>query len=100
MIYVFAQSLVPSVVGSALIWANAVPYRVYEEFPRLWGISALDDQQWAGTIMEAFEGSLLIGVLLVIFVPMIRREMRSPSAGMDRMGRTRRPPAEESVWTP
>lgn len=87
MVYVFFQSLVPSVVGSSLIWAQAVPYRVYEEFPRLWGIDALADQRWAGTIMEAVEGALLVGFMLVVFLPLVRRELRSPSPSMDRLGR-------------
>lgn len=87
MVYVFFQSLVPSVVGSTLIWAQAVPYRVYEEFPRQWGISALADQRWAGTIMEAVEGTLLLGLMLVVFLPLVHRELRSPTPMMDRLGR-------------
>lgn len=87
MVYVFFQSLVPSIVGSSLIWAHAVPYRVYETFPRLWGIDPLDDQQWAGAIMEVLEGGLLLGVMVVVFLPLARRELRSPSLTMDRLGR-------------
>ncbi|MGH9266213.1 MAG: cytochrome c oxidase assembly protein [Acidimicrobiales bacterium] len=87
MVYVFAQSLVPSVVGSSLIWAQGVPYRVYEEFPRLWGIDALDDQQWAGTIMEVVEGSLIIAMVSVVFLRMVRNEQRSPNSRTDRPGR-------------
>ena len=89
MVYVFCQSLVPSVVGSSLIWSQGVPYRVYEEFPRLWGVDALADQRWAGTIMEVFEGGLLLGFMLVVFLPLVRRELRSASPGLDRMGRIR-----------
>ncbi len=62
MVFVFFQSLVPSVAGASLIWADAPPYRVYEESPPLWGVGALDDQQRAGTIMEVSEGSRLLGV--------------------------------------
>ena len=87
LIYVFLQSLVPSVVGSSLIWARAVPYRVYEELPRLWGIDALEDQRWAGTIMEVVEGGLLLGFMVIVFLPLVRRELRSPSPVMDRLGR-------------
>ena len=87
MVYVFFQSLAPSVVGSFLIWAQAVPYRVYEELPRLWGIGALEDQQWAGTIMEVVEGGLMLGLLLVVFLPLARRELSSPTPMMDRLGR-------------
>jgi putative membrane protein len=92
IIYVFCQSLVPSMVGSTLLWATAVPYRVYEEYPPVWGISDLADQRWAGTIMEAFEGGLLLAMMLLIFLPLVRRELRSPTPVMDRLGRV---PAEE-----
>jgi putative membrane protein len=87
MIYIFGQSLVPSIVGSALIWSTAVPYRVYEEFPEIWGIDDLTDQQWAGVIMEAIEGLVLITLMVVVFLPMVRRELRTPSPRMDRLGR-------------
>jgi putative membrane protein len=88
MLYIFAQSAVPSMVGSALIWTTAVPYRVYEEFPPIWGIDDLADQQWAGVIMEIIEGLVLIGLMVVVFLPIVRRELRTPSSGMDRLGRT------------
>lgn len=89
MVYVFGQSAVPSMVGSALVWATAVPYRVYEEFPPVWGIDDLVDQQWAGVIMEILEGLVLVGLMVVVFLPLVRRELRSPSPAMDRLGRTR-----------
>ena len=91
IVYVFCQSLVPSIVGSTLIWSTSVPYRVYEEYPPVWGISDLADQRWAGTIMEAFEGGLLVVLMLVVFVPLVRRELRSSTPVMDRLGRV---PAE------
>jgi putative membrane protein len=97
MVYVFFQSLVPSIVGSTLIWATAVPYRVYEEYPEIWGIGDLADQRWAGTIMEAFEGAVLLGLMVVIFLPLVRRELRSPTPVMDRLGRM---PAEEAEAEP
>jgi putative membrane protein len=88
MLYIFGQSLVPSMVGSALIWTTTVPYRVYEEFPPIWGIDDLTDQQWAGVIMEVVEGLVLVGLMVVVFLPLVRRELRAPSPTMDRLGRT------------
>jgi putative membrane protein len=88
MLYIFGQSFVPSTVGSALIWTTEVPYRVYEEFPPIWGIDDLVDQQWAGVIMEIIEGLVLVGLLVMVFLPIVRRELRSPSSSMDRLGRT------------
>lgn len=88
MLYIFGQSAVPSVVGSALVWSTTVPYRVYQEFPPVWGIDDLADQQWAGVIMEIVEGLLLIGLLVMVFLPLVRKELRAPSPAMDRLGRT------------
>jgi putative membrane protein len=87
MVYVFFQSLVPSVVGSALIWSRTIPYRIYADFPTVWGIDKAADQRWAGTIMEAVEGALLVGFMLVVFLPLVRRELRSSTPVVDRMGR-------------
>ncbi len=92
MVYVFAQSLVPSVVGSSIMWARAVPYRVYEEFPTVWGIDKLADQQWAGVVMEIVEGLLLLGFMVVVFLPLVRRELRSSGPPLDRLGRVPTPP--------
>jgi putative membrane protein len=89
VVYVFFQSLVPSIVGSSLLWATSVPYRVYEEFPEVWGIDKLADQRWAGTIMEAVEGGLLLGFMVFVFLPIVRRELRSSTGGVDRLGRVR-----------
>jgi putative membrane protein len=97
MLYIFGQSFVPSMVGSALIWTTEVPYRVYEEFPPVWGIDDLVDQQWAGVIMEIIEGLVLVGLLVVVFLPIVRRELRSPSSGMDRLGRTPEDREEEAL---
>jgi putative membrane protein len=91
MVYLFFQSLLPSMVGSTLIWSQTVPYRVYEEFPPVWGIGDLADQRWAGTIMEVFEGGLLLGFMIVVFLPLVRRELRSPTPTVDRLGRVRSP---------
>ncbi|HUR24110.1 MAG TPA: cytochrome c oxidase assembly protein [Acidimicrobiales bacterium] len=88
MLYIFGQSLVPAVVGSALIWTTSVPYRVYETFPPVWGIDDLADQQWAGVIMEIIEGLVLVGLMVVVFLPLVKGELRAPSPTMDRLGRT------------
>lgn len=38
--------------------------------------------------MEASEGLLLLGMMLIIFLPLVRRELRSLTPVMDRLGRT------------
>jgi cytochrome c oxidase assembly factor CtaG len=46
------------VLGNVFIWANSAFYSAYEHVVRPWGMSAVDDQRLAGSIMM-IEGSLV-----------------------------------------
>jgi putative membrane protein len=65
--YLFAQSLVPTVPASFLTFSERSIYSVYATAPELWGISPLDDQQWAGLLMKIGGGLILWGVIAVLF---------------------------------
>lgn len=67
MLYLFLQSLVPTVPASFLTFGHEPLYRVYESFPRLGGISALTDQRTAGLIMKIVGGFILWGWIAVLF---------------------------------
>ena len=67
MLYLFLQTIVPTVPASFLTFNDRPLYAVYAEFPRLWGISALTDQQSAGLIMKIAGGLFLWAVIAVIF---------------------------------
>jgi len=67
MLYLFAQSILPTVPASFLTFAHVPIYSAYAEFPRLWGISAVTDQMVAGLIMKILGGLLLWIVIAVIF---------------------------------
>lgn len=67
MFYLFLQSIVPTVPASFLTFADSILYKYYEEVPRLWGISAISDQQVAGLIMKIGGGFILWGVIAVLF---------------------------------
>jgi putative membrane protein len=56
--YIAAVRAVETVLGNIFLWAGHPFYRVYEGFPRQWGVSALHDQGLAGTVMM-IEGSLV-----------------------------------------
>jgi putative membrane protein len=57
--YLFLQSLVPTIPAAFLTLGQKPLYHIYETLPRLWGISALDDQIYAGLIMKLGGGLLL-----------------------------------------
>lgn len=74
MMFLFAQSIVPTVPASFLTFGNTVLYRAYAEAPRFFGISAIDDQRVAGLIMKIVGGLLLWAVIAVLFFRWHRQE--------------------------
>lgn len=81
MIYLFLQTVVPTVPASFLTFGAKPLYRIYETFPRLWGMSALTDQQVAGLIMKIGAGFFLWTVIAVIFFRWYRNEEGSGTPG-------------------
>ena len=67
MLYLFLQSIVPTVPASFLTFGDHPLYHFYETVPRLWGISALDDMQYAGLIMKIGAGTVLWIVIGIVF---------------------------------
>jgi putative membrane protein len=67
MLYLFLQTIVPTVPASFLTFGTTPLYHFYEHVPRLWGISALTDMQMAGLIMKIVGGFYLWTVIGVIF---------------------------------
>jgi len=67
MLYLFLQSIVPTVPASFLVFAQEPIYKFYEHVPRLWGLSAAEDQRIAGLLMKIGGGLLLWMVIAVLF---------------------------------
>lgn len=60
-------------LGIALTWSSTVFYPYYEHVPRIWGLSAVEDQNVGGVIMMV-EQSFTFGlVLFATFVRMLQR---------------------------
>ena len=85
--YVVAVRLIEGVLGNVFFWAGAPIYATYADAPRLWGISALADQGYAGGIMMV-EGSLVtLGALAWLFLRLAEEgELRQEllERGLDR----------------
>ena len=75
MLYLFLQSLVPTVPASFLTFGSRPLYHVYTTFPRM-GISALADQRFAGIEMKLIGGAILWALLVAIFIKWYRIENR------------------------
>ena len=76
MLYLFLQSLAPSIPASFLTFGRHPLYPIYETFPRIWGISALTDQVIAGLIMKLGGAGILWTVTAVIFFRWYAAEQR------------------------
>lgn len=67
MLFLFLQSIVPTVPASFLTLGQTPLYRFYVGAPHLWGLSTLEDQQIAGLIMKIGAGMFLWALIAVIF---------------------------------
>ena len=76
MMYLFAQSLAPTIPASFLTFGHTLLYPVYGTFPRIWSISALNDQLIAGLLMKIVGGLILWVFIATIFFRWHAREER------------------------
>ena len=74
--YLFVNSLVPTVPASFLVFGNTPLYEVYASAPRLFGWSALLDQGIAGILMKLGGGAILWGTITVIFFRWYQEQRR------------------------
>jgi putative membrane protein len=76
MLYLFLESLAPTIPASFLTFGTHPLYPVYATFPRIWGMGVLTDQLVAGLIMKLVGGLILWGVIAAVFFRWGRRERR------------------------
>jgi putative membrane protein len=74
MAYLFIQSLIPSVVGSFITFSTSPVYSFYERAPRLWGMSAVTDQQIGALVMKLVGSLILWAFIGVAFFKWYKRE--------------------------
>ncbi len=65
--YLFLQSILPAVMASFITFSDTVVYTFYEDVPRIWGMTAIDDQQIAGGSMKLMGTVILWSYMTVIF---------------------------------
>lgn len=76
MLYLFLQSLAPTIPASFLTFGDHALYPVYATFPRIWGMGVLTDQLLAGLIMKLIGGAILWGFITVVFFRWYGQEHR------------------------
>lgn len=67
MLYLFGQSIVPTVPASFLTFGETMLYQSYGNAPLMFGIDPLTDQQVAGLLMKIAAGFFIWGVITVLF---------------------------------
>ena len=81
MIYLFSTSIVPTVPGAWLVFADGAVYKAYDIPNRLWGISVTSDQQVAGLIMKLIGGTYLWVLITFIFFTWASRHEEAARRG-------------------
>ena len=82
MLYLFGQSIVPTVPAAFLTFGESLLYRTYEHAPTMVGMAPITDQQIAGLLMKIGGGFFIWGVIAVVF---FRWAADSDSGAPDRL---------------
>lgn len=82
MVYLFAQSIVPTLPAAWLANSSTVVYSSYDQPIRLWSISPMDDQVAAGLIMKLLEAMYLWGIIGVMFFKWASRHLAADRQGV------------------
>jgi len=76
MLYLFFQSLAPTIPASFLTFGHTLLYPVYATFPRIWGVAPLEDQLIAGLLMKLAGTAILWGFIIAIWFRWYARDAR------------------------
>ncbi len=82
MVYLFMTSVFPTLPAAWLANSETVIYTVYDHGPRLWGISALDDQVLAGMVMKLVEVVYLWVIITAMFFTWAARHLEADRLGI------------------
>jgi putative membrane protein len=81
MVYLFLMSVIPTVPGAWLTFAEGAVYSAYDIPQRLWGIDVTADQQAAGLIMKLAGGTYLWTIITYLFFTWASRHESATASG-------------------
>ncbi|HEY1278261.1 MAG TPA: cytochrome c oxidase assembly protein, partial [Acidimicrobiales bacterium] len=81
MIYLFLMSVLPTIPAAWLTLADGVVYKAYDIHYRLFGISAVTDQQLAGLFMKLGVGVYLWTLIFILFFKWAMRNEEAERKG-------------------
>jgi putative membrane protein len=71
--YMLGAKLLLGALGVVLAFAPSAFYETYEQAPRTWGLSALEDQNVGGLLMMLWQSLVLAAFFAIIFARMLER---------------------------
>ena len=71
LLYIFAAKVGLAALGIYLAWSTGVAYDFYLHVPRIWGLSAVEDQNVGGSIMLVEQSLVLVTAMTVLFLRML-----------------------------
>ena len=80
IMYLFFGAILPTILGAIITFSQSVLYPTYQVAPRVFGISAMDDQMAAGLIMWIPGSTLYLLVLTIVFFKWFGRDDDSEQA--------------------
>jgi len=98
MVYLFLMSVIPTIPGGWLTFADGAVYQVYDTSTRAYGITVQDDQQAAGVIMKLFAGGYLWTLITIMFFRFALGHQREEEA-LSRAARLPAAPAADGPLT-
>ena len=85
LLFLFLQSVVPTVPASFLTFGATPLYSFYNHVPRLFGLSALNDMQIAGVVMKIGVGLTIWLIIAILFFRWYNaEEVQAPSRRVSR----------------
>jgi putative membrane protein len=82
LLYLFATGFPMGLLALLLVSSGNVVYDYYESTPRVWGMSALIDQQIAGIIMGSLGEFASFGAMTLLFLRFLDRDQRANDAAL------------------
>jgi cytochrome c oxidase assembly factor CtaG len=71
LVYIGTAKVGLAALGLYLTWSTSVLYPYYETVPRIWGLSAIQDQNVGGAIMMVEQSLTFVTVLAFVFIRML-----------------------------
>jgi putative membrane protein len=71
--YIGAAKAGLAALGIYLAWSSAALYPYYEQTPRIWSLSPVEDQNVGGVIMMVEQSMTLVIVMVALFITMLAR---------------------------